>query len=120
MTVVDVAHNPAAAAALERGLFAMGYYPHTRAVLGMLARKDIAGFVAALASGWMFGTRRARAGGICRGREIATAVIAAGGRAVSFPSIAAAVAQARADSGDGDRIVVTGSFLTVSDCLKAV
>ena len=120
VTVVDVAHNPAAAAALERGLFAMGYYPHTRAVLGMLARKDIAGFVAALGKRvdvWY--TARPR-GGDLSGEEIATAVIAAGGRAVSFPSIAAAVAQARADSGDGDRIVVTGSFLTVSDCLKAV
>lgn len=47
--ILDVAHNPHAAAALGQNLDNMGYFPHTHAVLGMLNDKDIAGVVAKLA-----------------------------------------------------------------------
>lgn len=47
--VLDVAHNPHAAAALGQNLDAMGYFPHTHAVLGMLNDKDIASVVGRLA-----------------------------------------------------------------------
>ncbi|MGB6102585.1 MAG: cyanophycin synthetase, partial [Pusillimonas sp.] len=47
--ILDVAHNPHAAAALGQNLDSMGYFPHTHAVLGMLNDKDIAGVVAKLA-----------------------------------------------------------------------
>jgi dihydrofolate synthase/folylpolyglutamate synthase len=39
--ILDVAHNPHAAAALGQSLDAMGHYPHTYAVVGMLHDKDI-------------------------------------------------------------------------------
>lgn len=41
-TILDVAHNPHAAAALGQNLDSMGHYPHTYAVVGMLHDKDIA------------------------------------------------------------------------------
>jgi dihydrofolate synthase/folylpolyglutamate synthase len=48
--VLDVAHNPHAAAALGQNLDAMSYFPSTHAVVGMLNDKDIAGVVAKLAT----------------------------------------------------------------------
>ncbi|NYT86084.1 bifunctional tetrahydrofolate synthase/dihydrofolate synthase [Pollutimonas harenae] len=47
--ILDVAHNPHAAAALGQNLDAMGYFPHTHAVVGMLNDKDIASVVGKLA-----------------------------------------------------------------------
>ncbi|CAM5791181.1 bifunctional tetrahydrofolate synthase/dihydrofolate synthase [Castellaniella caeni] len=40
-TILDVGHNPHAAAALGQNLDSMGHYPHTYAVVGMLRDKDI-------------------------------------------------------------------------------
>ncbi|NYT60931.1 bifunctional tetrahydrofolate synthase/dihydrofolate synthase [Alcaligenaceae bacterium] len=48
--ILDVAHNPHAAAALGQNLDSMGYFPHTHAVVGMLQDKDVAGVVAKLAT----------------------------------------------------------------------
>ena len=48
--VLDVAHNPHAAAALGQNLDAMGYFPATHAVVGMLNDKDIPGVIAKLAT----------------------------------------------------------------------
>lgn len=48
--VLDVAHNPHAAAALGQNLDAMSYFPATHAVVGMLNDKDIAGVIAKLAT----------------------------------------------------------------------
>lgn len=44
--VLDVAHNPHAAAALGQSLDSMGHFPHTHAVIGMLNDKDIPGVLA--------------------------------------------------------------------------
>jgi folylpolyglutamate synthase/dihydropteroate synthase len=44
--VLDVAHNPHAAAALALNLDAMGYFPCTHAVFGAMADKDIAAVLA--------------------------------------------------------------------------
>jgi len=61
--VLDVAHNPQAAAMLAQNLADMGTYPATHAVFGMLRDKDIEGVCAALkgrfsawyaATGWPF------------------------------------------------------------------
>jgi dihydrofolate synthase/folylpolyglutamate synthase len=43
--VLDVAHNPHAAATLAVNLDQMGFYPRTLAVLGAMADKDLAGLV---------------------------------------------------------------------------
>jgi len=46
--ILDVAHNPHAAAVLEKNLGNMGFHPYTYAVFGMLADKDIKRVVAHL------------------------------------------------------------------------
>lgn len=46
--VLDVAHNPHAAAVLAQNLDQMGFFPRTHAVLGAMADKDLAGLVAPL------------------------------------------------------------------------
>lgn len=48
--VLDVAHNPHAAAALGQNLDGMAYYPYTHAVVGMLNDKDVAGVISKLAT----------------------------------------------------------------------
>lgn len=48
--VLDVAHNPHAAAALGQNLDSMGHFSRTHAVVGMLADKDIDGVVGKLVS----------------------------------------------------------------------
>ncbi|HEU0230333.1 MAG TPA: bifunctional tetrahydrofolate synthase/dihydrofolate synthase [Burkholderiaceae bacterium] len=50
VVVLDVAHNPHAAAALGQNLDAMPHFPVTHAVVGMLKDKDIAGVVSRLAT----------------------------------------------------------------------
>ncbi|MGI9296500.1 MAG: bifunctional folylpolyglutamate synthase/dihydrofolate synthase [Gammaproteobacteria bacterium] len=117
-TVLDVAHNAAAAAALERMLFDMGYYPKTAAVLGMLARKNAADFARTLhrrVDQWFVarpedGDRDAET----TAREIAET----GARAQVCDSVAAAARAAREYCGNDGRIVVTGSFMTVADYMR--
>jgi dihydrofolate synthase/folylpolyglutamate synthase len=46
--VLDVAHNPHAAAVLATNLDNMGFFPRTHAVFGMLRDKDVAGVIARL------------------------------------------------------------------------
>jgi len=48
--VLDVAHNPHAAAALGQNLDGMGFFAETHAVVGMMADKDIAGVIGKLAT----------------------------------------------------------------------
>lgn len=48
--VLDVAHNPHAAAALGQNLDGMSYFPYTHAVVGMLNDKDVAGVIGKLAT----------------------------------------------------------------------
>ena len=48
--ILDVAHNPHAAAVLAQNLDNMGFHPYTHAVFGMLNDKDLAGVVAKLGS----------------------------------------------------------------------
>ena len=45
VVVLDVAHNPHAAAVLADNLDTMGFYPVTHAIFGCMADKDIAGLV---------------------------------------------------------------------------
>lgn len=121
VTVYDVAHNPDSAGQLLALLDQSGDYPSTRVVLGMLADKDVAGFMTRLlpvAGHWYFadlpGTRAlpARALGdvLCR--------LDPQQHARCFESVHAALAQARSDAAAGDRIVVCGSFITVAEALS--
>ena len=116
--VLDVAHNPEAAAVLAVNLGDSGYAPETIAVFGMLKDKDIAGVAHALASRitrWHLATLPGPRGadarhlsGVLRELKIQTPV-------VEHDSVAEALAAARKEAGEGDKIVVFGSFLTVAD-----
>jgi dihydrofolate synthase/folylpolyglutamate synthase len=119
--VLDVAHNPQAAAALAVSLDQMGFYPRTFAVFGVMADKDIDQVVAPLrplVDAW-FATdlplpRAAKATDLAR--ELATPHAATPVSTFATPSDALRAALAAADPTD--RIIVFGSFYTVGGVLK--
>ena len=120
--IVDVAHNPDAATVLAKNLADQGFFPNTRAVLGMLADKDMQGVCLALkgridewhVSG-LSGPRAASAAQLSQAIEKS----AAGGAIFRHESVSDAYAAARERSNDNDRILVFGSFLTVAAFLSA-
>ena len=121
--VLDVAHNPQAAGVLADNLGNMGFYPETWAVLGMLADKDVAGVVELMAGRVDHGLLADLPGP----RGLSAEALAAKVRAVKegadircFPTPAEAYAAAQKLVAEDDRIVVFGSFLTVSDVLAAI
>jgi len=125
--VLDVAHNPHAAAHLAVNLDAMGAFRQTFAVFGVMRDKDVDGVIAALkhrVDHWLPvdlpGPRAASADWIA-GRLEAAGVARAGPKTSiechADPSTALAAARGRASAND--RIVVFGSFLTVADILAA-
>jgi dihydrofolate synthase / folylpolyglutamate synthase len=121
--ILDVAHNPHAAAVLAQNLDAMGYHPTTHAVFAALADKDIAAVVAAIKNRideWhlvpLEGTR------IMPVADLAVIVHAAGvplKQIHSYNSVAVAydfaVTQCKVNANEqADRVVVFGSFMTVA------
>jgi dihydrofolate synthase / folylpolyglutamate synthase len=119
--VLDVAHNPDAAATLARVLSAMGRFPATHAVFGMLKDKDVGGVVDALrdvVTRWhaadLEGPRGATA------ERLADELRARGIAGVeTHASVADAWRAACGSASADDRIVVFGSFLTVAHVLRA-
>jgi len=128
--VLDVGHNPHAAAHLAANLDNMGFFPYTYAVFGMLADKDIDATIAHLRSRvdhWLCvdlpGPRGTSAADLAARLTKAGIVPGEGGdaeRTIScFASPREGLAAARERAGENDRIVVFGSFLTVADVLAA-
>jgi dihydrofolate synthase/folylpolyglutamate synthase len=115
--VLDVAHNPEAAAALAVNLGDSGFSPETIAVFGMLRDKDIAGVARAVApriTRWHLATLPGPRGadarllaGVLHAMEIKTAI-------AEHDSVAEALAAAKSEAAENDKIVVFGSFLTVA------
>lgn len=126
--ILDVAHNPHAAAVLAQNLDNMGFHPYTYAVFGMLNDKDLAGVVTKLGTRidhwYCAGLSGPRGGaGQCLAERVAAALPAApaGGEAPgvsAYADPAAAFAAARGRAGENDRIVAFGSFLTVASVLQ--
>jgi dihydrofolate synthase / folylpolyglutamate synthase len=130
--VLDVAHNPHAAAVLSQNLDQMAYYPRTHAVFGAMADKDLAGVVGPLLGQidhWyctdLPTSRGASAHKLVEVLQTARTLRAATGGARlpqpshsthSRPSSALAAALAAADPAD--RILVFGSFYTVGGVLE--
>lgn len=126
--ILDVAHNPHAASALNQNLGNMGFHPYTYAVFGSMHDKDIDGVLAAMAEHvdhWcLTGLPSARA---ATAPELAAKVQImleskekAGEHTVqTFDSPAQAFANATGRAGENDRIVVFGSFLTVAGVMAA-
>ena len=122
--ILDVAHNPHAAAVLADNLDNMGFYPTTHAVFGMLRDKDIDGVIARLGDRvdhWHVGPTPGERG--CDAATIAASVHARAGSAGSvfeYPDLAAAFDGARERAGADDRILAFGSFLTVAEVMRAI
>jgi dihydrofolate synthase/folylpolyglutamate synthase len=122
--VLDVGHNPHAAAHLARSLDSMGFFPRTWFVFGLLRDKDADGVIAAIAAvadHWMLadlpGPRGTPAAVLAQRLDAAGIRDGAEHRVRCFASPALAYRAALEAAGENDRIVVFGSFLTVSDVL---
>jgi len=115
--ILDVAHNVEAARNLAENLAASGFAPETIAVCGMLRDKDVAGVLRTLApriTRWHFaslpGARGASAADLAGHLQAATPM-------EKHDSVKSALASARERAGEGDKIVVFGSFLTVGEAM---
>ncbi|MEJ2896490.1 bifunctional tetrahydrofolate synthase/dihydrofolate synthase [Bordetella avium] len=128
--ILDVAHNPHAAAVLAQNLDNMGFHPYTHAVFGMLNDKDLPGVIAKIGSRidhWycagLPGPRGSDGASLAQRVEQALPPSPAGVDAptvTGYDDSAQAFAAAREKAGEGDRIVVFGSFLTVAGVLQAL
>jgi len=113
--VLDVAHNPHAAATLAESVEAMAFHPYTYAVFGAMADKDIDGVLKPLLNTvdyWYctdLPTSRAASAS-----DLAKRLRAFNKEALVFMDPGAAYQAALDKAGEGDRILVFGSFYTVS------
>jgi len=122
--VLDVGHNPHAAAVLEQNLGNMGYFPYTYAVFGAMGDKDIAGVVARLKGEiyhWYLSalpTPRAASleqlDAALREAGVEPDAMTADASVRHFDSPEDAYAEALKQASENDRIVVFGSFYTVA------
>jgi dihydrofolate synthase/folylpolyglutamate synthase len=119
--VLDVAHNPAAAATLAANLRELPVPGRTLAVCGMLGDKDVPGVLAELrdlVDGWYAATpegpRAITADELVRRAAGARVAMQAVG------SVGEAVARAAQSARPGDRVIVFGSFHTVGPALVAL
>lgn len=120
--VLDVAHNPEAAAVLAEGLAGMEPHRRTLAVIGVLRDKDITGVCRALRGRidrWYAATLDNPRGATAEEVAEGIARSGAGGEVRRFASPREALARAQEDAGEGDRIVAFGSFYTVAEVMAA-
>ena len=124
--VLDVAHNPHAARALDDALGGMGFFENTFAVFGMLKDKDIDSVIEAIRGRvdfWCVAGLEKSAGARGASSELlAQKLLAHGieGGVTQHVNIDSAFAAARARAGQNDRILVFGSFYTVADVLNGI
>jgi dihydrofolate synthase / folylpolyglutamate synthase len=118
--ILDVAHNPAAAAVLAENLRSMPSAGRTLAVCGILGDKDAAGVASALADcideWWLTSTEGARG---TSAAQLAARMSAGLGiaRIHAIDGIPTACAAASAAATRADRIVIFGSFHTVGPAM---
>jgi len=121
--VLDVAHNPQAAGVLSENLSNMGFFPETWAVLGMLADKDVEGVVRLIqerVDHWLLAGLPGPRGLTAEALAARLRTVGVRGDVQCFERPAEAFSAAQKSAGEGDRIVIFGSFLTVADVLGAV
>ncbi len=120
--VFDVAHNPAAAAALLASLNRLPSRPRTFAVFAAMQDKDVAGvlglFVATV-EGW-FVTKASEDRG-ATGAQLEAVLRSVGADRVQVAAnVESACAAARVAAAPGDRVIVFGSFHTVGASTAAL
>jgi dihydrofolate synthase/folylpolyglutamate synthase len=121
LVILDVAHNPHAAANLAANLKAMPRFGKTLAVFGMLGDKDIYGVIDAVKDEideWFISGIRERRGASCEHIERELARHGLSANVKRFSSIIEAYEGAMGNARDSDRILVFGSFHTVGDVLR--
>lgn len=130
VVILDVAHNPHAAATLAQNLDNMGFHPYTYAVFGSMIDKDIDGVIHHLKGKidhWcVTGLPLPRA---ATAQQLKDKLLDAGVEPEfkpdaactieTFESPAVAFANALSRASENDRIVVFGSFLTVAGVMQA-
>ncbi|MFM0219336.1 MULTISPECIES: bifunctional tetrahydrofolate synthase/dihydrofolate synthase [Paraburkholderia] len=119
--VLDVGHNPHAAAVLSQNLGNMGFFPYTYGVFGMMGDKDIAGVLAHLKGEidhWCVTDLPTPRAASAEELEAALHAQGVGDSADSTVTRYATPAEAYQDAlkraSENDRIVVFGSFYTVA------
>jgi dihydrofolate synthase/folylpolyglutamate synthase len=122
--LVDVAHNPQAAAALAEALRQDPVAGRTLAVFAALGDKDIAGIVAALADqvdGWFLaGLEDAGPRGLATDAFLQRTQGTAAASGLGFPSVDTALQAALGEARPGDRVLVCGSFHTAAAALRVL
>ena len=119
--ILDVAHNPQAAGMLSRNLAAHTCSGRTHVIIGMLDDKDHRGVLEALAMAvdhWYVVSLTQNRG--TDGQVLAGILEMIGNANVAgvFTSVDSALDTARERASIGDRVIVTGSFLTVGAAIK--
>ncbi len=115
--ILDVAHNPAAAAVLAQALADRPCVGRTLAVIGVLADKDLPGMARALAgqvNAWYVSAPAAERA-LARERAESELRRLDMGPVQGFERLAGALDAARSQARAGDRILVFGSFMTVAE-----
>jgi dihydrofolate synthase/folylpolyglutamate synthase len=123
--ILDVAHNPHAAATLSQNLDQMGFHAYTHAVFGAMADKDIAGILAQLVERidhWYLtdlplpraASATSLAEALAKAGVVPSTASGAERSVQCFATPAEAYAAARGRATENDRIAVFGSFFTVA------
>lgn len=130
VVILDVAHNPHAAATLAQNLDNMGFHPYTYAVFGAMQDKDVEGVIAHLkerVDHWCITDLplpRAATAEHLKGLLLNAGItpVQQPGKEKTietFASPAEAFTNALGRAGENDRIAVFGSFLTVAGVMQA-
>ncbi len=119
--ILDVAHNPHAAAVLAANLDQMGFFPRTLAVFGILRDKDVEGVIDRVADRidyWYLGSTSGARG--LPAEQLAQRLRRQRPEAdvQAFDDIGAAFDAAQRAAKADDRILVFGSFYTVADVMR--
>ena len=121
LIVVDGAHNPAGAEALQRAIREAFTPERVHLVMAVSANKDLDGIVAQLApladAGYAARNESARS---AEAEAVESALVAAGVPTTAYGSVHEALAAAEAQAQEGDLILVTGSLYTVADARTAI
>ncbi|RYC42968.1 bifunctional tetrahydrofolate synthase/dihydrofolate synthase [Pectobacterium zantedeschiae] len=115
--ILDVAHNPHAAAYLAKRLAELPKTGKVRAVIGMLSDKDIAGTLAHLTpliDEWYCAPLEGPRGATVQ--QITEHLM----RSQSFPDVVTAWQQAMSEATEQDIVIVCGSFHTVAHVMEAL
>jgi dihydrofolate synthase/folylpolyglutamate synthase len=118
--IFDVAHNPLGAQVLAQSLHQHPCQGKTHVVMGMLENKDIAGFLKNMHGIEQWYVAPLNVGRSATAQCLVEHLLALGAANISsYISITFAYQQALSQAGEGDRIVITGSFHSVSEVLLA-